>query len=319
MTGPRRISESTIRREFIAYLQQHAPDVDVEEEHPDRIVVFADEEGPRQLFLHRVYSAIHEQQNSTLEERTEVYRAMAEALNDNPVGATVTLEDDGQRLRPRIVNAETLRQLQQVDPIPQTSLGDTGLSVVYVLDSEHSVAFLTERLREQMGIELDELHEMAVENLRDVAGLEGILQSLEPGSLVRVLIGDSYDAARVLLIPKMLSPGEQLAAAIPDRDTLVIMQVDDQAVWRVAAELARLPASDRLIYDHAIRITPDGIMAGPVVDEDDRPTGEKAKPKKKRPGKRRKARNEDAEGNESEFKDPEVNDPPDDVDEGTAL
>jgi uncharacterized protein YtpQ (UPF0354 family) len=268
MTGPRRLSEGFVRREFLEFLGKRDEPVTLLEEHPEYLVMLREDGRSVHIYLQRVYQSVQNSSESTAVERQGIYEQLAVPLLEDVVGRELSLEQDGSRLLPRIVNASTLDQLQQLEPVPHTPLGSTGLSVVYVLDGEHSVAFLTESLRQQMSLDLPALHALAVENLRSSGGLEDVVDVLAPGALVRVMVGDSYDAARILLLPSLLKPDQQLAVAIPDRDTLGILLVDDPEAWRVVGELARSPAGDRLIHDEPLWVTDRGIQSAPMVSGD---------------------------------------------------
>jgi hypothetical protein len=71
---------------------------------------------------------------------------------------------------------------------------------------------------------------------------------------------DSYDAARLLLVPDYLNPGEELAAMIPDRDTLVLIKVPQNGDWSPLVKLAKVAAGDPL-YRRPLRVTSAGIAA----------------------------------------------------------
>ena len=71
--------------------------------------------------------------------------------------------------------------------------------------------------------------------------------------------GDTYDAARLLLVQQHLEPGEEIAALIPDRDTLALMPVPENEDWSNLAELARTPGGDRILLQAPLRVTADRI------------------------------------------------------------
>jgi len=253
-----------VRREFIEFLAQREEPITLQEEHPDHLVVLRPDGRTVQMYLQRVYQAVQDLSDATTADRQQTYAQLAEPLLEDVVGRELTLERDGARLLPRIVNLPTLDQLGQLEPVPHRPLNGTDLFVVYVLDGEHSVAFLTESLRQQLQIDSEQLHHLALQNLAKTGGLDDVVAALEPGALIHVMVGDSYDAARVLLLPGMLQEGQQLAVAIPDRDTLGILLVDNPDAWRAVGELAQMPASDRLIHDQPLSVTCQGITAGPI-------------------------------------------------------
>jgi hypothetical protein len=73
--------------------------------------------------------------------------------------------------------------------------------------------------------------------------------------------GDSYDAARLLLVPRHMIPGEALVAMIPDRDTLVLSPVPLDDNWAPFEKLARSPRTDRVIWNQPLKVTAQGVSA----------------------------------------------------------
>jgi hypothetical protein len=72
--------------------------------------------------------------------------------------------------------------------------------------------------------------------------------------------GDSFDAERLLPVPGVLGEGEELAAAIPDRDTLVLASPPTDGDWSAMGKLARAPAGD-VLWPEPLRVTSTGIFA----------------------------------------------------------
>jgi len=89
-----------------------------------------------------------------------------------------------------------------------------------------------------------------------VANHEGLMRN---GSPVNFKVLDTYDATRLLLVPSCLQPGEEVAAVIPDRDTLCVTRVPEDGDWSPLVELARIPSSDRLLLDRPARVTSEGF------------------------------------------------------------
>ena len=103
------------------------------------------------------------------------------------------------------------------------------------------------------------LHALALENLGRTFGPEPVRKTLSENSITMIKCLDSYDAARLLLLPGYLQPGEALAALVPDRDTLTILPLPGGGNWAPLAELAKSAASDHLLLDRPLRVTCDGF------------------------------------------------------------
>jgi hypothetical protein len=69
---------------------------------------------------------------------------------------------------------------------------------------------------------------------------------------------DSFDAARLLLVPGYLEAGERLVALIPDRDTLVLTTPPADDDWAGLRTLAVTADGDPL-YPEPLVVTSAGI------------------------------------------------------------
>ena len=70
---------------------------------------------------------------------------------------------------------------------------------------------------------------------------------------------DGFDAARLLLVPATLQPGQRLAAVISDRDTLALLPVPDK--WSSLDEIAKASIGDPL-FAKPLLVTRDGVVLG---------------------------------------------------------
>ena len=89
---------------------------------------------------------------------------------------------------------------------------------------------------------------------------EAIRPVLEESAMSVVKSEDTYDAARLLLIPGALRDGESIAALIPDRDTLVLTPVPEDGDWASLAKLAKNADGDPL-WTEPLLVTPAGVTA----------------------------------------------------------
>src|SRR5947209_1595671 len=94
-----------------------------------------------------------------------------------------------------------------------------------VNSGEDTVTYVMGRIADELGLRLKELHDLALENLGKSFDLGVVREVLQEPKLVAIKCLDSYDAARVLLLPRALQPGEAIAALIPDRDTLTLVPI----------------------------------------------------------------------------------------------
>ncbi len=141
------------------------------------------------------------------------------------------------------------------------------LQVVYAVDSDRTIAYIPKAVFSKWGIDLDQLHELAVANL--VARSQSInAQAAQDGTgdvnLVLFQTMDGYDASRILL-PSLHERlrghlGSPFVAGIPNRDILLCFRDDPQTVERlrkqIQADYRQMPHQ---VTDQLFLITADGI------------------------------------------------------------
>jgi uncharacterized protein YtpQ (UPF0354 family) len=136
--------------------------------------------------------------------------------------------------------------------------------VVLVLDSKNSVAYLqTSQLSELGLVDPAAALEVAKENLARSFKGEVVREAIEKNNLVVGKSADTYDAARLLLVPAHLKQGETLAAMIPDRDTLVLTRIPADDNWAGLTKLAKTAAGDPL-FRKPIVVTAHGFSEAPA-------------------------------------------------------
>lgn len=193
-------------------------------------------------------------------ERDAIYAQFAQLVSQATGGPDLeSIERDGHRLRPRIVPPEYYQTMKRGNSPVARALPELSLWIVYAIDSPQSVSFLLESHLARLGADQDQVHEIAMHNLHSESFRKVVRDLLREKNAVNFRAGDSYDAARLLLLPECLEAGEQLAACIPDRDTLFICPVPRGDDWTGLAEIAKIPASDRLILDRPILVTRRGF------------------------------------------------------------
>lgn len=252
----------SIREQAIAYVAREHPDVEVIDQNENCLTVRSEDYDEGQLYLHNLYLAIIESKKHTPEDRKELFhKFLGGPIRDTKLMTQpLSLDTHGDRIMPRILPASALDVLQKKGDTPHTPLNVAELHVVYVVDYEHSVAYMTEGQREELGLDLESLHEHALENLAKTFAPQAVRTVVNERSLVKVRSEDSYDAVRLLLVGRHLNEGEAVLAAIPDRDSLALIPVpDDEGALAKLKKLAKTPASDRLICDQLLKVTKNEI------------------------------------------------------------
>lgn len=169
------------------------------------------------------------------------------------------------RVMPRIQPISIFEHLSEelVAHIPYVN--DTV--IVFVLDMPHMTVSITTEQVIKWGISIDDLEELARENL-DIYAPElemQVIESAEGGKAVIVAEQDGYDAARLLLGDLHMKLAAQLGAdfyvATPARDMFIALSCEptsfvDRLRKRVAEDFSRLPYP---ITQDLFLVTQDGI------------------------------------------------------------
>lgn len=258
-----RQQRANVRTEFLAYLAEHHPEFEAREASASEIKVQTEDGSEGSLYLHNLYLEEARLEGQDEEGRRELFGRFAAVIAEG--GQTLDLDPavDRERLHPRIVKDDfPERAAAQAGPgrMPSLPLGPPGLSVVFVLDSEHSVAYLKEEQLADLELSPEEALELARSNLGPTFRCDVARRPLEDGSMTVLKSFDTYDAARLLLVPGCLEEGEALAALIPDRDTLVLAAVPADDDWSSLAKLARNNAGEPL-WTRPLRVTSRGVFA----------------------------------------------------------
>lgn len=246
------------RRRLIDHLRQACPETQVLEEHADRLVLRTNDGTTGPLFLERFYKSMAGA-TAPEAERVVLEHWGALVLEGRELVGRLSKVEHGPRILPRLVSAGYFDQIEAEARIPRRPLGETGLFVVYVLDSPSSVAYLTDDHVNDLTLDPDELHALALKNLGGRTPPELLQGALRGDSVFQVGVGDSYDAARLLLLSGGLAEGRALAAAVPDRDTLLVAPIPRDGDWGPLRKLARAPRTDRPLIDRPLRVTSDGF------------------------------------------------------------
>jgi hypothetical protein len=166
---------------------------------------------------------------------------------------------DLPRLRPRLVTREKLADLAAKAPLPSREVPGLPLSVVYVLESSDFVLYVTREMMKLLALDDAGLDRRALDNLSASFPRAIVRDALEKRALAVVKTMDGHDAARLLLVPTALEPGEAVATAIPDGNTLAVIGLPDGDDWSGIEKLARTTDGSPALLDRPIRVTREGF------------------------------------------------------------
>lgn len=249
-----------VRREFLDYLRAQAPDVEVLEEQPDGIRVKVGDH-PGIISLDRMLRECSRVANKP-EARRPVFDVLLQTLREWP-GERKVGETDRAQLRPRLATDAWLASAETETGrrLVSAPSGVPGLTAVLVLDAAASVAYVNEEMLTELGLTRQEAFARARENLGATFDRSIVRRALDGGALSLLKSGDTFDAARLLLVPGCLEAGEEVAALVPDRDTLVVVRVPPDGDWASLKKLAKSADGEPLLRA-PLRVTRDGIALG---------------------------------------------------------
>jgi hypothetical protein len=249
-----------VQREFLAHLRAQAPDIEVLEEQPDGLRVKVGDH-PGIISFDRMLRECTRVANKP-EARKPVFDVLIQTVRDWP-GERKVGEVDRARLRPRLVTEAWLARAEgemgrKLVAFPSAV---PGLVAVLVLDAPASVAYVHEEMLAELGLAAAEAFARARENLGATFDRSIVRRALDGGALSLLKSGDTFDAARLLLVPGCLEAGEEVAALVPDRDTLVVVRVPPDGDWASLKKLAKSADGEPLLRA-PLRVTRDGIALG---------------------------------------------------------
>ncbi len=254
----RRQTPDVYRQELRDYLVANVDQLTIlEETRTEFIYEIAGQEGT--VYLHNIMNELSDVKWGGSAKRQAVYERVARMLTEGEVDEPLSLESHGERILPRLKPQVFFEQLPETRKAVRSQLTGTGLCVGYVIDSETSVRYLIQEDLSELRLSIDQLHEVALANLRDRFPRDVVRQVVDSDELVSFKALDSYDATRALLVPEYLEDGEELALVIPDRDTLVLTGVPDDGDWSGLEEIARMPESSRVVLDRPLLVTRNGF------------------------------------------------------------
>lgn len=108
---------------------------------------------------------------------------------------------------------------------------------------------------QKLGISLEELHVIALNNLEKRFSREIVDKCIANDELTVIKTMDSYDAARILLLPKFLPEGVNVVAYVPDKDTLALLPSPETELIR---KLTDIPASGKPLLKTPLLVSNKG-------------------------------------------------------------
>ena len=255
---------AAFRREFIRYLREHAPEFEVVAERDRDMEIRGPDGATGTLNLNRLFEAGTSLPAGDLAARDALFAHWVKMLRERRSADALDPERDRARVMPRILPDDAVRQIRtaigsKAKTLSALPLGVEGLSVVVVLDSEASVAYLSDDMLAELKLSIEDALAAAKENLAAKMDVAAVVRSVLEGNSISVVKGgDSYDAARLLLVPGVLAEGQEVAAAVPDRDTLVLAPPPKDGDWSAMRKMARTPAGD-VLWREPLRVTKAGI------------------------------------------------------------
>jgi uncharacterized protein YtpQ (UPF0354 family) len=230
----------------------------VREESAEFVVRVDGEEGV--LNLHNLFGRLALEKSNTFEGRKPFYDDLVNSARElRQVAGPISLATHGDRVLPRISPARTFAGVAaDLQPVSRPLPG-TPLRVEYVIDNPHTIRYIDERTRADLGLDMDALHELALSNLRGKFSAQPVRLAVDDRTVARIATQDTYAAARLLLVPEHLKAGEAVVALIPDRDVLDIAPVPEDRDWSKLEALASVRGAPNPLLGRPLRVTRDGF------------------------------------------------------------
>ncbi len=216
----------------------------------------------RRVSLENLYRMVQ----SNPDRGVEIVEEYFDHLLEGEEASTIPMPLDVARLRimPRIQPESIFEHLDRELVVHQPFVNNTV--VLYVMDMPHLTYSITVEQMMRWGLCVDEIDEIARENLRAYAPeLEIRLVETDGGRAAILSRRDGYDASRLLLsnLYGKLAPrlGGNFYVATPSRDTFVALSIDPpnftaKVHQRVERDFKRLPYP---ITDKYFLVTMDGV------------------------------------------------------------
>jgi hypothetical protein len=211
-----------VREELTEWAPKRFPGTAVVGEQMGNLVVRLPDGAERIWEMADIYTAVARLPGMGQDpaERARTYEAVAAPLFPAlALDGPLSREAHGALIKPRLVPAgEPGGELRQ----PVAGL---PLEVEYVLDVPPG-RLLTSGDAAELGLDPLGLHQLALENLGKEFPGEMVAEGVSGSNGAALQLGDGSDAARLLLLPQHLKPGQEVLALIPHRDLLLLLPAE---------------------------------------------------------------------------------------------
>ncbi len=217
------LTAEAFTEEFVRALEKELPDGGFEVTGPLEIVVGDDEAGQGSINLHNLYRNA----SDNPAERASQIRTYVQAILAEPTDSFS--QADRPNILPVVRDAAFVAQatLNRDDPTVNEPLV-ADLSVLYVLDFPDRVQFLLESNLEEMDLDLEDVHDVAVSNL---SAKSGDFLMHEVDGIYFLELDGMYESSALLLdgfwADIEADFGAAPVAAIPTRDLLLFAPSND--------------------------------------------------------------------------------------------
>jgi hypothetical protein len=256
----------TVRLEIGEYLKQNLPELEVVREQQGNLVL-RNREGAENVWeMADIYTAVGRLpgMGRDPQARARVYeQAVRLLLNPGPDRSQpLSLATHGDQIKLHLVSPEVVRQNAPPSGVPSTPIpGLGGLLAVYVLELPDGLCYLSEKDRNLLGIDVEELHRLALENLRRDFPRQMVDEVRAGGNPTAIQFQDCFNAARLLVIPGFLQGEEELIVLAPHRDMLLLLPAalgQDSNKLKEALETLKCDEHPPLL-DRPVRVTHNGF------------------------------------------------------------
>jgi hypothetical protein len=254
-----------VREELAEYLRQHHPEATVLREEMGNLVVRLPDGSERTWEMDVVYAAVARLpgMGKDPEGRQAIYRQEAAALlAPAPDNRPLSLATHGDWLRAELVPPAALGEFPPHAGILHNPVPELGLETLYVLQLPKVSRWLTERDLADLGLDLPGLHRLALENLGKSFPGEVVTTALE-GSGSALQAQDGFNAARLLLVPERLAPGQELVALVPHQQMLLLLPACSAAdPEKLRAGIGEMQCEHHTpLLEAPVRVTREGFAA----------------------------------------------------------
>ena len=255
-----------VRSEIGPFLRETHPDYSVVGERPGNLLMRHPDGAERVWEMVDVYTAVGRLAGMGADPaaRRRIYaRAVEQLLNPAPdLSQPLSLATHGGRIKLQLVTAEFYKQAAPPAGAPHSAIpGIPDLLAVYVLDLPGGPRFLNENDRGTLGIDVTEMHRRALEHLQRDFPRQMVTDVAAGGNPSAIQFQDSFNAARLLLLPELLEGDQELIALIPHRDMLLLLPAsmrNEPDKLKQAAETLKC-ADHPPLLERPIRVTRQGF------------------------------------------------------------